>query len=444
MKISVVIPALNEAASLPRTLLALQGLRRRGHEVIVVDGGSQDETVALAHSQADQVLASPAGRARQMNRGAAAASGDTLLFLHADTLVPHDIDHQIEHARRDRSWGRFDLRIEGHAWQLPMVAWFINRRSRITGVATGDQGIFVARSVFEALGGYREIDLMEDVALTQRLRKISPPAIPQGRLTTSGRRWDLLGAWRTIVLMWELRFLFWLGTDPYRLAQLYRLPRRLRRQPQAHIIIFAKAPVAGFAKTRLIPGLGAEGAARIAHRLLVNAVAEACAARLGPVTLCTTPSTDHPIFHELAQQYPITLALQPEGNLGQRMHQTFRRAFQDAPSQPVLLMGTDAPQLSALRLQAAAAALCRGNRERAPAVFVPALDGGYALVGLRSPQPAIFEDIAWSTEQVLAQTRARAQAAGIRMVCLPPLSDVDEPDDLSVVPAEWLEEITSS
>lgn len=440
MKISVVIPTLNEAMVLPRTLLALQGLRARGHEVVVVDGGSQDETVALAQSQADVVVSSPPGRAQQMNLGASVATGDTLLFLHADSLPPEDLDQQIFECRQSSVWGRFRIRIEGRSWQLPMVAWFINHRSRITNVATGDQGIFISKAVFDTIGGFPNISLMEDVALTKQLRKLAPSAIPRSPITTSGRRWDDLGAWRTIVLMWKLRFLFWLGTNPHTLAKMYRMPRGMKPRANAHIIIFAKAPVAGYAKTRLIPSLGPEGAAAVAERLLANAVAEACAARLGPVTLCVTPSTDHPVFARLASQYPITLALQPEGDLGQRMHQTFRRAFLDAPTQPVLLMGTDAPELNATRLQTAAHALS-GAKPQKPAVFIPALDGGYALVGLCEPQPHLFEEIQWSTSRVLQQTKARARHLGTPLVCLEAISDVDEPEDLGVLPHHWLKDL---
>ena len=223
----------------------------------------------------------------------------------------------------------------------------------------------------------------------------------------------------------------------------------------AQVIVFAKAPVAGQAKTRLIPALGAAGAAALAERLLDHAVAQAVAAGLGRVVLCVTPSTAHPAFQRLRARHSLHLTLQGQGDLGQRLHRALARALADAaactptctptrtpthtptaaptcatPLAPpgnagVLLIGSDAPALSAAVLRAAAAALADAD-----AVVVPALDGGYVLIGLRRPAPTLFEGVAWSTGQVMAQTRQRAAAAGLRLVALPALADIDEPTDL--------------
>jgi rSAM/selenodomain-associated transferase 1 len=200
-----------------------------------------------------------------------------------------------------------------------------------------------------------------------------------------------------------------------------------------HIAIFAKAPQPGLAKTRLAPALGAEGAAALAWRLLDHAVAQAVAAGLGPVTVWATPDASHPAFTRLRTRWGVRLAVQGNGDLGARMAAAFEQTLADDPSTPVLLMGTDAPLLDAAALQQAAAAV-RGR----PAVFVPALDGGYALVGLRAPLPALFSGMVWSTPQVMADTRQRLAAAGVAHTELPAVADIDEPADLVHLPAGWL------
>jgi len=222
--LSIVIPALNEADTIVATLARLQALRAGGHEVIVVDGGSTDATVARAEPLADRILAAPRGRARQMNAGAAVARGDVLVFLHADTSLPEHAVAVIRSALRHRLWGRFDVDIEGRAWMLRMVAAGMNLRSRLTGIATGDQTLFISRTAFAAVGGYPEQSLMEDIELSKRLNKLGPPACPRERVVTSGRRWEANGVWRTILLMWRLRFDYWRGVPAERLAARYHAP----------------------------------------------------------------------------------------------------------------------------------------------------------------------------------------------------------------------------
>jgi rSAM/selenodomain-associated transferase 2 len=223
VSLSVIIPALNEAAGIAATLDRLQPLRRRGVEVIVADGGSTDATVALAGERADRVVQSPPGRAIQMNAGAAAARGEIFCFLHADSRLPEGADGLIVDGltRARRSWGRFDVVIEGSHPMLGVIAWMMNRRSRLTGIATGDQGIFVTRSLFEAVGRFPEIALMEDIALCRLLKRYGPPLCIAHRLSTSGRRWQQHGVFRTIGLMWRLRLAYWLGADPGKLAARY-------------------------------------------------------------------------------------------------------------------------------------------------------------------------------------------------------------------------------
>jgi rSAM/selenodomain-associated transferase 2 len=222
-RLSVIIPTLNEAAGIGTTLAALARMREYGAEVIVADGGSSDDTIARAQPLADRVLAAPRGRAAQMNAGAAAATGDVLLFLHADSRLPADADRLILAAvgAAAETWGRFDVAIEGRHPLLPVIAWFMNRRSRLTGIATGDQGLFVTRALFAAAGGYPPIALMEDVALSQALRARGAPRCLRERIVTSGRRWERHGVWRTMALMWRLRWAYWRGADPALLARRY-------------------------------------------------------------------------------------------------------------------------------------------------------------------------------------------------------------------------------
>lgn len=223
VRLSIIIPTLNEAAGIDAALAALDPLRARGHEVIVVDGGSTDATAALAEPRADQVIAVDRGRARQMNAGARQSRGETLLFLHADTRLPADADVLVDRAlgERGRAWGRFDVRIDGRHPLLGVVARMMNLRSRLTGVATGDQAMFVRRAAFDAVGGFPQIALMEDVALSRALARVSRPACLRERVVTSGRRWEARGVVRTIVLMWWLRVRYLLGASPDSLARIY-------------------------------------------------------------------------------------------------------------------------------------------------------------------------------------------------------------------------------
>jgi len=217
------MPVLNEGESIAAALDVLADLRARGTEVIVVDGGSRDATVQRARPRADRVVLASRGRALQMNAGAEQASGDVLLFLHADTRVPADADHVMLKGleRSGRVWGRFDVKIDGRSPVLLVVAWFMNLRSRLTGIATGDQATFVRRSAFQAVGGFPAIALMEDIALCKQLKRVSRPLCLRERVITSGRRWEKKGVLSTIILMWHLRLAYFFGADPKELARQY-------------------------------------------------------------------------------------------------------------------------------------------------------------------------------------------------------------------------------
>jgi rSAM/selenodomain-associated transferase 2 len=222
-RLSIVMPVLDEAERIGAALAALAPLRRAGVELLVGDGGSGDDTVARCAGAADAVIAAPRGRARQMNAGAAQARGEALLFLHADTALPPDALPLVHAALERRAWGRFDVRIDGRSRWLPVVAALMNGRSRATGIATGDQALFMRREAFAAVGGFPDQPLMEDVEISRRLRaRCGAPACLRERAVTSGRRWDERGALRTIALMWRLRLLYRLGVPAERLAAAYR------------------------------------------------------------------------------------------------------------------------------------------------------------------------------------------------------------------------------
>ncbi len=230
--LTIIIPTLNEADGITAFLEDLRQIAPAA-EIILADGGSQDGTPALAAARCDRIVTSAAGRARQMNAGAAAATGHVLLFLHADTQLPADFTRQIKDARAHGAvWGWFAVRIDGQSCWLPLVARMMNLRSRLTGIATGDMGLFVTRTAFRAAGGFPEQRLMEDIEISRRLKRFGKPAALKGPAITSGRRWDRQGALRTILFMWRLRLAYWLGASPEMLAQRYgygpspHVPRR--------------------------------------------------------------------------------------------------------------------------------------------------------------------------------------------------------------------------
>jgi rSAM/selenodomain-associated transferase 2 len=240
MKVSVIIPVLNEEAAICEKLPELQWVRDSGHEIIVVDGGSTDGSVSQAKKYSDVVISSEKGRAAQMNAGAGMATGELLLFLHVDTQLPQNgideiqlsLDTHVDRNNADRNiddgkgsamsaWGRFDVRLSGKHFSFRIVEFMMNWRSRLTGIATGDQAIFVTRPLFNEIGGYLELPLMEDIDISRRLKNYSRPICISDHVVASSRRWETLGIYRTVLLMWRLRLSYWLGVDPVRLAKQY-------------------------------------------------------------------------------------------------------------------------------------------------------------------------------------------------------------------------------
>ena len=463
MRVSIVVPALDEADGIAATLVPLQPLRAAGHEVVVVDGGSADATLAIARPLADLAFAATRGRAAQMNAGAAAATGDVLMFLHADTRLPDDAIGLVTARLREqrRRWGRFDVAIEGRSRALSAVAATMNLRSRLTGIATGDQTLFVERPLFEAAGGFPRQPLMEDVEFSRRLKRTGGrPLCLRAKVVTSGRRWDRRGVARTIAEMWRLRLAHWRGVNAEALVAQYpdiragNAPRnnearnasgcdaamgaeapfattsphpaeRVRSLPRLQV--FAKAPTPGAVKTRLARAIGAPEAARVhaqlVERTLTTARTAQAAGIVGSVELWCAPDANDPAFAEWRERFGVSVAAQTGTDLGERMRSALGTAL--ARRNPVILVGCDCPVLDVEYLAAAARAL-----DRHDAVFGPAEDGGYVLVGLSRPVDA-FEGIAWGRPEVMAATRAKLAAAAVSWFELPMLWDVDRETDLA-------------
>lgn len=429
-RLSIIIPTLNEAAHIGALLRMLRDGGRHHLEVIVVDGGSTDATCEIARALADRIIMSPAGRAIQMNEGASAATGDILLFLHADTRPPDAYRAHLENGfwRSPHQWGRFDIRLSGRRAVFRVIETLINLRSRLTGIATGDQGIFVRRTLFRKLGGFAPVPLMEDVELSARLRRTTRPYCIRGPLVTSSRKWEREGVVRTIFTMWSLRIAYWLGRDPALLARRYYGPtdsgERSTRFPRSRVLLFCRTPEPGQTKTRLIPSLGAEGAASLHAQMIQRTVDMVLDSGLAPLQIWVKPHPGHSFFDRWRVGRNVVMRTQVEGDLGRIMFEAARDALGSAES--VLLVGTDVPALKEHHLEECLIRLKR----RDDAVLIPSDDGGYVLLGLRRAVPRLFEEVAWGTDRVCDETRARLRELKWRWSELPPLWDVDCPEDL--------------
>lgn len=424
--ISIIIPVLNEASTLCSNLPLLYRLLAAGHELIIVDGGSSDGSEQVARQFSDKVLISAPGRAQQMNAGAAAATGDILLFLHIDTLLPESAAQLIINGLRTsgRRWGRFDVKLSGTHPAFVLIAVMMNLRSRLSGVATGDQAMFVERALFVETGGFPDIALMEDVALSKRLRSVGRPLCLSSRVSSSSRRWEQHGILRTIWLMWRLRLEYFLGADPAVLHQRYYSAGTEYRYPDARLLVFAKAPVRGRVKTRLQPVLDETAALHLHKKLIAYTWQRLSRQAILPAQLWASEPGHERFFLDLctAQQ----LHVQAGDDLGERMRLAAGLALTDATM--VLIVGADCPSVDPDYLAEALQKLSSG----AQVVLGPAEDGGYVLVGLREPVVAdMFEGIDWGSDQVLQQTRDRLRKAGVDWQELSPRWDVDRPEDLA-------------
>jgi rSAM/selenodomain-associated transferase 2/rSAM/selenodomain-associated transferase 1 len=447
--VSIVVPVYNEVPNQhdDSFLSRIQGvltLLRPVDELLLVDGGSSDyswptiQTLA-SHPQISAIQGAK-GRALQMNAGAAKARGDVLLFLHADTVLGIEawqefLQKLAKHSNAEL-WGRFDVRISGESKWLPVVAWFMNQRSRLSKIGTGDQGLFVGRELFARMGGFPEQPLMEDIELCKRLKQIAPQQFVaiHKPLVTSGRRWDVQGARKTIVLMWRFRYQYWRGVSAQELARQYADTREKRTQTVA---VFAKFPQAGRVKTRLEPLLGAEQCAAFARYLLLSTLDKLQGV---DVALWTDGGTDAEWDALLqARQFPgpVQRHVQPAGHLGFRMECAVQTHLKE--SRVVVLLGPDAVQFSKTDLQQ----LERAAQNHSMA-FVPALDGGYVALACTRCVPAVFsETIRWGTASVAEQTKAALHTQRISAQWFQAQMDIDEPEDLKTaiqhgfVPEDW-------
>lgn len=221
-KFSIIIPVLNEAKEIESCLQRLELLRQLGHEVIVVDGGSHDDTVSLSLPLCDRVVQSGKSRSIQMNAGAAIATGDYFMFLHVDTLLPIEVKNIFLRLQSSgKKWGRFDIKLSGQHYLFRIIEKCMNIRSRLTAIATGDQVLFVEKELFYDINGFPEIALMEDVAISKLLLEHSRPLYLRERVVSSSRRWEQNGIIKTMLKMWMLRLLYFFNFDTNRLAKIY-------------------------------------------------------------------------------------------------------------------------------------------------------------------------------------------------------------------------------
>ena len=423
------IPTLDEAEALPRLLGDLEALSVP-HRVVVADGGSGDGTRAVARAAGATVLGAATGRARQLRAGAeAAVDAPWLLFLHADSRLPPRAREALARWLETAPPGRsahfaFAVDASGPGWRLLEAGQRL--RERATGLVYGDQGLLVSRATYEAVGGYPELPLMEDVAMVDRIRAAGPLDRLPATLPTSPRRYRRHGRVAGVARNALLAVLFRLGVPPRRLARLYP-PRR--EPPRRVLLVFARAPRPGRVKTRLAADLGEERAAAV-YRALGRGVVDRV--RGGPwrTWIVHDPPDAAAAAEVEAWLGAEGLELHPQdpGDLGRRMERAFDRAFR-AGARRVAVVGTDAPDVDAAHVGAALDAL-----DDADVVLGPAADGGYWLLALARPRPELFRDVPWSTAQVLGVTRRRAAALGLRVRELEVLTDVDVAADL---PPGW-------
>ena len=416
--VTAVILVLDDAPSLASLLEALSGWERL--DIVVVDGGSRDDPGAVCRRFGVPCFGTTRSRGGQLRHGVAGTGGDWLWFLHADAEVTGDLATGLAEATRTASWGCFDVRLSGASPLLRVVGFLMNWRSRLTGICTGDQGIFVSRTLLDAVGGVPDQPLMEDIELSKRLRRHARPYRVRARLGSSARRWERAGILRTVGLMWWLRLRYFLGGEP---AQLYRryygkvagVPRHAAERPR--VAVFARSPERGRVKTRLAAALGDAGALE-AHVELVETTL-AAVSRGGFDCELWFAGARNPGLATWAERFDARLVEQPEADLGERMLAALRAGAR-------VVVGTDIPEMSAQYVETALDRL-----RDADVVLGPVEDGGYCLVGMNVPHAALFRDIEWGAGDVLERTLARAAEVGLEVALLDVLWDVDDIDDLA-------------
>jgi len=365
-----------------------------------------------------------------MNLGAAHASGDVLLFLHADNILPPGAGESLARtfAGGGARWGWFRVRLSGQSLAYRIIAGMMNLRARLSSVCTGDQALFVSAPLFRRIGGFPDLALMEDIAICKRLRGIARPRVLAATTVTSSRRWEEQGIARTVLRMWRLRLLYFLGVSPRRLAQsYYPAPGPAAepcKYPAARILVFTREPRLGGVKTRLAARIGAESALALHLAMLRRVFETAEQSALADVRLWVASNPGHVVFTALCDARHIRE--QRGGDLGERMRLAAAAELGETGVDSVVIIGGDCPALTASHLEEALAALAAG----ADLVLGPALDGGYVLIGLRAAETALFRGVEWGSGEVLEKTLERARALGLRWQLLTPLGDVDTVEDL--------------
>ena len=425
--ISVVIPTLNEASRLADLLPRL--LRESADlEIIVTDGGSTDESSEVVNAlPVIKWRSGEPGRARQLQAGADAATGDILLFLHADTILPSGWSQAISQTSqaKDFAIGAFRFKLDTPIPGGALIEFGVNLRCRLFRRPYGDQALFMKTDTFRKAGGMRELPIMEDVDLVQRMRKHGRLVMLREPAITSARRWQHVGALRQTWMNLSTYALYRLGRSPEELAHRYRRTSRA-------VVVFCKYPTPGTVKTRLAATIGDDEAARIYRQMVQSALKTVRETRCGASTLVFFAPAE--ARDDMANWLGSHHTYQPQvdGDLGDRMLQAFRYASANGIRQTVII-GTDCPGLTSNILQETFNKL-----DNHDIVLGPTPDGGYYLIGANQPHPELFRDIAWSTEKVFPQTMKRIQSSGLSCVQLEKLRDVDTIDDLNHYPSHQL------
>ncbi len=419
---SVVIPVWRDAGALAQALRAL--LPHPDIEIVVAPvWGESDDVAAIRAVRPDVRCADgPRGRGAQMNAGAAAARGAWLVFLHADSKLPPDWVDVVRQAENKPGvvGGAFRLVLDSRDWRARLIEWGVRARVALFGLPYGDQAIFVRRDVFDALGGYRDWPLMEDVDFVRRLASAGRLFVAASPVVTSARRWERDGWLRRSLgnILLTVRFL--LGASPARLAQRYL------RRPSRAIVMMARAPWLG-GKTRLA-GLAPDAALDDLRQRLFDDTLDVVRSAAEPAQkiVACEPAAAAERLRAIAGP-AIDVIAQHGGDLGERLRHVFEDAFRLGAGS-VVVIGSDLPDLPT-RLIAQAFDMLDGDSDRV--VLGPAEDGGYYLIGMRTPHPTLFAGIEWSSRRVLEETIAAARADQVPFVLLDPWRDVDEPGDIA-------------
>lgn len=427
---SVIIPTLNEYSALRRLLPSLLVDAQQHHlDIIICDGGSTDLTCHYVRQlQSDSpnltLLQTQRGRSKQMNAGAEQAQHSVLLFLHADTELPRNWFGLLADAMQAGCvWGRFNVRLSGNNILFRVIERLMNLRSCWTQVATGDQAIFVDRQVFQQVGMYPDLPLMEDIALSKRLRQQYSMACIKTPLITSSRRWEKQGIIKTVILMWQLRWAYFIGTPAEALAKRY-YPHYQQQKALALIQVFSKLPLKGYVKTRLIPQLGEDCATRI-HQYLLNSVLDKVQSQAIHYQLWLAQQQASDLKNHAYQQ--LDFKVQQGNGLGERMGWAIQQGLANAHK--VMLMGTDCLDFKVTHISEMMNAL-----DQHDIAFIPTKDGGFIAIACRVFDAQIFAQARFGTEHALQDVLNNIKRLSLSVYFTQAVSDIDTYDDVKQYP----------